>query len=278
MKITLVVVLYKKTLMESKTINTLLNSSFGKAELKDSVQIIIYDNSPEKQSVDSEVFTGLDVRYIHDNRNMGLATAYNLALESSITHKSEWLLLLDHDTDITEDYANEILGLEKLDESVVAVVPKIISNDVMISPVYSETLRPLQTDRPDVGLQEIPVMAINSGSLIKVDFLKKIGGFNLQFPLDYLDHWLFHKVFDQGGKVWVLHSTLTHDLSVMDYNQISLPRHKSIIDSEVYFYKNFKTSMYKDYKVILAKRAIKHLLTVKNKKIALYSLKKLLSM
>jgi GT2 family glycosyltransferase len=278
MKITLVVVLYKKKLMESKTINTLLSSAFGKSELKDRVQIIIYDNSPERQSADNEVFNGLDVRYIHDNRNMGLATAYNLALESAITHESEWLLLLDHDTDITEDYANEIIGLEELDDSVVAVVPKIISNEVMISPVYSDTLRPLQTARPEVGLQEKPVMSINSGSLIKVEFLKKIGGFNLKFPLDYLDHWLFHEIFDNGGKVWVLHSTLTHDLSVMDYNQISLPRHKSIIDSEVYFYKNFKTSMYKDYKVILAKRAIKHLLTVKNKRIALYSLKKLLSM
>ena len=46
-------------------------------------------------------------------------------------------------------------------------------------------------ERPVEGVQNKAVMAINSGSLIKVSFLTEIGGFNGQFPLDYLDHWLF---------------------------------------------------------------------------------------
>ena len=121
-------------------------------------------------------------------------------------------------------------------------------------------------------------MAINSGALIRVEFLNIIGGFNEDFPLDYLDHWLFHEIYENGYKVRLLDLTLEHELSVMDYSRVSLARYQSILESEIKFFKNYQQDLYKAYRIQLAKRFLKQVLTVKNKKIALYTLRRFFSM
>ena len=81
---------------------------------------------------------------------------------------------------------------------------KLVSENEMVSPVFANILRPLKSEKPESGIQHTPVMAINSGAFIRVSFLDEIGGFNNQFPLDFLDHWLFHEIYANGKKVWVL--------------------------------------------------------------------------
>jgi hypothetical protein len=121
-------------------------------------------------------------------------------------------------------------------------------------------------------------MAINSGAVIRVAFLKEIGGFNEEFPLDYLDHWLFYEIYAKNYKTFVLDIYLHHDLSVMDYNSISLTRYKSILHSEFTFYKKYKRELFPEYRKQLFKRLLKQIITVKNKKIALYTLRMILSL
>jgi hypothetical protein len=120
-------------------------------------------------------------------------------------------------------------------------------------------------------------MAINSGSLIRVSFLEKIKGFNNDFPLDYLDHWLFHEIFSNDYKVMVMESSLNHDLSVMNYENVSMNRYRSILDSEIRYYKNYKKELLPAYRIQLMKRLAKQLLLVKNKKIAAYTFRCLFS-
>ena len=62
------------------------------------------------------------------------------------------------------EYMNEILQLRNIDQKVVAVVPNINSENQMISPVFSDRIRPLTGDKPKQGIQLKPVMAINSGA------------------------------------------------------------------------------------------------------------------
>ncbi len=73
-------------------------------------------------------------------------------------------------------------------------------------------------------------MAINSGVAWSVKFLKKIGGFNPAFSLDFLDHWLFWKVDQLEKTVEILPVRMEHDLSVLDYEKFQ------VIDT-VLFYK-----------------------------------------
>ncbi|EKN71352.1 glycosyl transferase group 2 family protein [Neobacillus bataviensis LMG 21833] len=278
MKKTIIVVLYKQKVEESKTFITLKKTLFTDNQLLKQVELIIYDNSPEEQEINFHLYKNVNLTYKHDGRNLGIATAYNYAWSIAKNNGSEWLLLFDHDTEITSEYLNQVINHNELDESIASVVPKINSEHTMISPVYSNTLRPLQSKRPVEGIQMLPVMAINSGSMIRVSFLNEVGGFNTDFPLDYLDHWLFYEIYEKGYKVFVLNVYLEHELSVMDYNRVSFDRYKSIIDSEIHFYQNYKKELYSSYKAQIAKRFLKQILTVKNKQIAMYSLRKLFSM
>jgi GT2 family glycosyltransferase len=278
MKLTIVVVLYKLEVEQSKTFRTLNQTLFSVDKGKNDVELILYDNSPEKQVLNSSKINEISISYVHDPRNLGIAAAYNYAWAAAKENGSDWLLLLDHDTEISAQYMEQVINLEEKEETIAAVVPKINSEGQMISPVYSHSLRPLQGERPVAGLQDKPVMAINSGALIRVRFLNEIGGFNEDFPLDYLDHWLFHEIYVRGFKVWLLDVSMEHELSVMDYSRVSLNRYKSILESEIQFYKNYQQDLYKSYRIQLAKRFLKQVLTVKNKKIAFYTLRRFFSM
>jgi GT2 family glycosyltransferase len=277
MKLTMVVVLYKQRIEESKTFRTLTEALTNIHKDVKETTLILYDNSPTHQEFHADQYKMLSIHYIHDPRNLGIVTAYNYALKAAVENGSEWLLLFDHDTEVTSEYLETMLNLREEDNDVAAVVPKINSENTMISPVYSHTLRPLQGEKPIVGLQERPVMAINSGSLIRVQFLTEVGGFNTDFPLDYLDHWLFHEIYEKGYKVRLLNVSLEHELSVMDYSRVSLARYKSIMESEAKFFRDYEQDLYKAYKIQLAKRFLKQILTVKNKKIAMYTLSRLFS-
>ncbi|PLR82600.1 glycosyltransferase [Bacillus sp. V33-4] len=271
MKMTVVVVIYNQKIEECRTFQSLKLKMFDKVERSTDVGFVLYDNSQEQQEFYADEYEGISIMYIHDPRNVGISIAYNYAWSVAKKNGSEWLLLLDQDTEITDEYVHHIMNLQEKDKTVAAVVPKIKYNKQMISPVYSDTLRPLLSEKPSEGNQNQPVMAINSGSLLRVSFLNEIGGFNDDFPLDYLDHWLFYEIYSKGYKVRLLDVSLDHDLSVMDYGNISAKRYVSILNSEFNFYKNYKTDLYKSYKKQLLKRLLKQILFVKNKKIAFYT-------
>jgi glycosyltransferase involved in cell wall biosynthesis len=277
MKVTMVVVLYKLKPEESKTFQTLKKIIDSKNSSFKDIELILYDNSPTKHDFTPLDHEGIHIRYYHDPRNLGIATAYNYAWTAAKGNNSKWLLLLDHDTELTHEYFNSILNLSDIPEKVVAIVPKINSENIMISPVYSDSLRPLKEERPTAGIQDRPVMAINSGALISVDFLNEINGFNEDFALDYLDHWIFYKIYEKERKVLLVDVSLEHELSVLDYTRVSLQRYQSILSSEVNFYRNFKKDLLPKYRIQLAKRFLKQVLTVKNKEIALLTLKRFFS-
>lgn len=273
---TIVIVLYKQVISQSKTYRSLINS-LTCIRNGTELEVILYDNSPEKQDIPALELPNIKLTYIHDKRNIGIASAYNFALGVAQDNGSNWLMLLDHDTELTDDYFAELNVIDSLESDICAVVPKITCESIMISPFYSDSIRPLQGDKPQSGLQTKPIVAINSGAVIRISFLKEIGGFNSQFPLDYLDHWLFHEINSKGFKVWLMETHLEHELSVMDYSRVSLERYKSILDSEILFYSRYKTEWLSQYKKQLMKRLLKQILLVKNKKIAMYTLRKIVT-
>jgi GT2 family glycosyltransferase len=278
MKTTIVIVVYKAKLEESNTFKSLLAVLSKEQSLLKDITLVIYDNSPEKQKMPVND-PQLSISYLHDPRNLGISTAYNFAYKLGLENKSKWLLLLDHDTTLNEQYVNAILNFDTSNQDqIAAVVPRIISNNIVISPVMCDTLLPLLEERPTPGIQNKPVMAINSGSLIRIDFLKEIGGFTEEFPLDYLDHWLFYKIYQCGYKTLMLDVELEHDLSVMDFGRISITRYRSILDSEIKFYKNYRVDLIHGYKKLLAKRFLIQALKERKLKIAAYTLRRLISL
>lgn len=228
-----VLVLYNNTLTASATYQTLVASS---ASLDPPV-IAVYDNSAVRQvsaTDEARLFA-----YKHDSTNSGLAAAYNWALHLAQLHGFSWLLLLDQDTQLPSTFLESLLRaieLYETNQSVAAIVPFVKDGLAEISPsrVLFGRLAALPKQLP--SLVECEVTAINSGAALRVSFIQSLGGFNPNYKLDCLDHWLFRQLYARRKSVALSGSILKHKLSVTDYrNQVSLTRYRSILSSEVLF-------------------------------------------
>lgn len=224
------------------------------------ISLLIYDNSPTAQAFQDDTC----VTYVHDKRNIGLVPAYNLAFQLAKEKSCEGLLLLDHDTSITKDYL-ALLQEELFQEKTGSMVPQIKTASGIISPLKANQYINHNFEALLPGKYAPSYMAINSGSVISVSALEKIGGFNEEFPLDFLDHWLFFALGKAGYEMKVLPQVIDHDLSVLDYGQVSHRRYESILKGETTFYTKHHQELLSAHKTQLLKRTLKQFLKVSDK-------------
>jgi GT2 family glycosyltransferase len=242
-----VIVLYNQEPSKSQAVLAFTQALQQGPALNHRFRLLLYDNSAAAGDAES-LF-----EYRHDPRNEGLATAYNYALERAIAEDSQWLLLLDQDTAVTLAYLQEVLALTltlDADQRVGAIVPKLESAKGIKSPTldFLEWLRrqmqfprkrALFATREMYGLQEEQFSAFNSASVLRVAALQKIGGFPPEFWLDFLDIAVFHRLHGAGLTMFVMHSTLVHELS-MDTKEFyekqgGLARHRNLLAAMVRF-------------------------------------------
>ncbi|BBM17491.1 MULTISPECIES: glycosyltransferase [Enterococcus] len=257
----LVIVLYKMTFSDSSTI-TSLNKLLASNNFLEIRRVLIFDNSEQ-----ASVPQGLDKRfcYYHSPKNIGLAQAYNYAADQS-AKESEWLLTLDQDTTLTREYLEELITkASNVPKSVAAIAPVIKDHEQQISPVRSDTLRPLHKVLPQSNHSySSDVMIINSGTALRMSFLREIGGYNLVFPLDYLDHWMSWRILSEKRQINILSSELNHRLSVLDYaNSMNFSRYRAILQAEKCYYSLYKTQLLARYRRQLFLRGCKQFITGK---------------
>lgn len=241
MNITAVVVLYNIRPDQSPTIATLVRSYQRIRGSGTGLSLIIYDNSPKPQPVNIPL--PFEYRYAHDASNGGLAAAYNFALQADPANTNQWLLLLDQDSTLPENFLEEAfkaLSLIGPDDGVAAAVPRILQHGRPISPALVKGGRVSPVKNPGTGVSRKNLTAINSGALLRKSFLSGIGGFNQKFRLDYLDHWLFSEIRRRGKRVYVTGAAAGHELSVGDMDrQMTSERYLSVLRSETLFYRNY---------------------------------------
>lgn len=257
-----VIVLYNTRLEDSVTYTT-LNASIKASSLSSSVGIVVYDNSSVSQVIDASLSSNLV--YVNDAENGGVSKAYNYALDLARQSESEWLLLLDQDSKLPPDFVNNCLSdlrLQQNNYSIAAIVPTVYCGSKLISPCkvgWGGKLFPIKSH--NVRQPDCEITAINSGALVKVAFLNSIGGFNTEFWLDMLDHWLFHTIFVNGRGVALGKNSIDHILSVSDYSTISKQRYINILEAECAFMNHYKSSFnIALFKFRLIVRALKLLL------------------
>ncbi|OJG46761.1 hypothetical protein RV04_GL000008 [Enterococcus hermanniensis] len=249
------------TYSESPTINS-LNTLLTSDCFPEIQQVLIFDNSNQATQP-----RDLATRFVyqHSEENVGLAKAYNYAIKQR-NPKTEWLVTLDQDTQLTNAYLKELLSKAKtLPETVVALAPVVMDQQQQISPVRSDTLRPLHKELPK-GDQIFSknIMVINSGTAIRMAFLLQIAGYNEEFPLDYLDHWLSWKIFSEQKQLYSLKSVLQHELSVLNYaEQMTVSRYQAILRAEYSYYLKYASNLLPAYRKQLFLRSCKQFLTGK---------------
>ncbi|MBL3715436.1 glycosyltransferase [Lactococcus garvieae] len=241
MNITICLVAYAQKFTETESFASLVKLS---GAIKKKLNVIVFDNGAIDYSEIklSPLFHSLTYLYNLDPKERGTRIAYETSLSLS---KDEWLMLLDDDTLLTESYMltlfSELEGEER-ESDIVAYCAKIYDGTTQISPTASETLDMLLYPR-EAGVYHQDISGISSTLTLNKSFLEQIGGFTKEFPLDYLDHWLFSKIISSHKKVKVLQCKLSHHLSVQDLSSLSEERFHSIFSSEYRFYKAYKPDL-----------------------------------
>jgi len=234
-------------------------------------QVLIFDNSEGRQPA-GNVQLPCQFHHRFNGRNLGVAAAYNAALELAVNAKIDWLLLLDQDSLLPKDFGsklNSAINQVQEDARVCAIAPRVFCRGRQVSPTsirFCHTMRPVEN--PAEGVYEGPVNGIGSGLAVRVSFLRGIGGFDPEFWLDFLDHWLFEMIAKGGKKVFLTSTRLQHELSIVDYDAYMTPsRYSNILKYESIFFKRCKSkSENAAYPLKLILRAIKQFFIVRNKR------------
>lgn len=238
-RILVVIVLYKIAPTASISFQTLQAAQRRAASGKVSVKTVFYDNTPGGQALEK---LPEGITYESHNENKGLAVAYNRALEIACEEGFDWLLTLDQDTSLPDDF------LDKLSDAVAyvtplsrvaAVVPRITDKGRVISPnALSFKLFPKFFPADFIGISLERTSAVNSASTVRVSSLKMIGGYDPRFWLDYSDAVMFHRLHCKGLRIFIAGNIrVEHELSVLNMaERVTLERYEDILGAESAFW------------------------------------------
>jgi GT2 family glycosyltransferase len=216
-----VVVLYEMAISQSLTIRTLTRCRRNFE--RQGIHLLVIDNTP-KAKADSITFEG-GIEYLAFGENRGLANAYQTAFLMAKARGFRFLVLFDHDSEVSEGFISALDEVAKDHSSSVAIwCPDVICEGKPISPYYLNSFgwpdfHPKSGDRPLYG--------INSFSVVSVSFVETIGGFEQFYWLDCLDSWLYEQAHRNDWYVRRLSARVKHDLSLVS-GKISPSRMQNI--------------------------------------------------
>jgi len=146
--------------------------------------LVLVDNSPEpcnKQDIVSEAI------YMHFPENIGIASAHNLALKKMQKQACEFGLLLDQDSQISDDFVFRLSSLmiaSKVENNpIVAIGPRVVCS-FSASRVRSRVQREIMRYGELVCVKQI----ISSGMLIDLSKLNEVGMKDDSLFIDGVDH------------------------------------------------------------------------------------------
>jgi hypothetical protein len=216
-----VVVLYEMSLSESPTVRSLAEQRTLLRER--GIHVLVLDNSPGKSPAAFAVNDEID--YVAFGENKGLSNAYQAAFILAKSDNYQFLVLLDQDSLVDSTY---ILSLDHISTTPATHIgiwcPDVVSCGRHISP-YSVNAVGWPDYFPSHGSRRL--YGINSFSVIRVECIETLGGFERFYWLDCLDSWLYESAQRRGWAVERLGVTVHHDLSLVS-GKISLARMKNI--------------------------------------------------
>ncbi len=235
MQIVIVVVLYKRSLDQSQTVNGLAEAFTRDPGLLRSFQVFVSDNSPLPILDPVCPFPCL---YDHGGRNLGTSGSYNRAMEFAESISAPWLLLFDQDTTVSAEFLPRMLDYSRHfegDSEIGTVVPFVRSHGTLVSPRrLGRFNRVTQIPSTFGGLYKQKGYAVNSGTLMRVAALREIGGYSEDFWLDLSDVYAFQTMFKKGRYMFVARDLeLQHSIAAMDFDKDMTPeRYRNFLAAE----------------------------------------------
>jgi GT2 family glycosyltransferase len=204
-----VVVIYEIELAESSTLNSLIKLRKNTPNFP---EILMYDNS--RHAKFDEQFSNYITYYQHDSANNGVGGAYNYAIDLACRVNKEWLILFDQDTDVSDNYFEQLfISINRFPQGNL-FCPTVLSNNRILSPAYYFLHRAFTLKQPKPGLLKSRYFTvINSGLAIRLSELQKLGGYDSELLLDFSDHYFFSKYKKRNSNFVVMNCQNQHRLS-----------------------------------------------------------------
>ena len=146
-------------------------------------KLYIVDNSNNDMIFD---YKDKKVEYIKNNKNLGIASALNIAAKKAISDKFEWLLTMDQDSMFEKDeFPKMIEFLEKIKtDPYIQMINTTTYDEIgLISPLHKTVMNENGNEQ---GI-EFPETVMTSGNIINLSAYKKVGGYKDWFFIDGVD-------------------------------------------------------------------------------------------
>ena len=256
-----VVVLYNCSISASTTLNAISRCHHDENL---NFRLLIIDNSPLPIPATS---LPSHTAYLSCPENLGLANAYNRALEYANDEGFSWLLTLDQDTSLPTTFLQQLtssLAFIHSEPSVAVVVPTIVANGKVVSPNFFRYGAIASWFRASfTGISQAPTYAFNSAAAIRVSAAFQAGGYDPFFWLDNSDAMMFHTLSRLGKRVYIDgRNQVAHDFSMMNMNsRVSPWRYRHILLAESAFWDTHMSRLAGlERTVRLLVRSLKHIL------------------
>lgn len=263
----IVIVLYKKHYRESMALRTLLNKIDEMKMSMASVNIFVWNNSPES----SEPLQHESVIWL-EGENVKLPLIYNHVANLAFEQACECLMLSDDDTDYSKYNFKENLEIVKTfiddpkkNELTGCFIPRIRSGGRLVSPGARHLFRGYLLKQPPQGLVSSKnLLAINSGTIITkacYDRMQPLYDDRLHFYGTDTD--FFVRYENHYANIYVLESEIDHSLSedsLETLDRLLFRWHDNLRAMEVIFEKQsffFKIAMRTYYVLLRLKLFIK---------------------
>lgn len=200
-----VVVIYNKNCNVSQTLSCLKKYS-------KQIKIIVFDNSTTDFH-NNDYCKKNNLEYYTFYENVGLSKAYNYIIDNIEKKAKDYLIILDDDTNLTDEYIQEVLQQIKFDYDV--LLPIVTTNNQIISPSNTQFNCRVKkiNDIDNVNLNK--VTAINSGMVIKMIIYNSIR-YNEEIFLDYVDHEFMRKIRKNIKKIYIMKSEIKQNFSMYE--------------------------------------------------------------
>ena len=198
------IVIYNKICSESVSIQC-LQRWMTPEELK----IIVFDNSTSDYC-NAQFCVEHNFKYLTYHENKGLSFAYNRIIENIQADSDDYVLILDDDTELTEEFLREIVFCEKKDINL-PVVRSIQDGHIFSPSIKKNRIRSIVIQSVN-ELEGNQITAINSGMVIKASVFESIR-YNESLFLDCVDHDFMDQVNERGYEIKILQSLIFQNLS-----------------------------------------------------------------
>jgi GT2 family glycosyltransferase len=88
--------------------------------------VVVVDNFPQDPiRIEGKDFKNLNLKVIYNNKNLGFSGGNNVGIKYSLGNGADYVLLINNDTYVDEEFVEELLKVFENESSVGIVVPKI---------------------------------------------------------------------------------------------------------------------------------------------------------